>query len=176
MDKYRDGNKKKIGSYHIQWNYNSAMTHYPRHTPPDTWNGWVHRPAHDHSSFKLKITTVVKTGSNLVILRTLHRHCVMICLSYRWLLNWFFHPFSGISWAQSWQRVQRIDFTRYRPMRHTVVCHTRRVSPKDGDTDWYKRRKGKLGARLHAMKRVAAGAHLPTPWLFEPAKRPDKSF
>ena len=30
---------------------------------------------------------------------------------------------------------------------------------------------GKLGA--NAMKRVAAGAHLPTPWLFEPAKRPD---
>ena len=28
-----------------------------------------------------------------------------------------------------------------------------------------------LGA--HAMKRVAAGAHLPTPWLFELAKRPD---
>ena len=23
------------------------------------------------------------------------------------------------------------------------------------------------------MKRVAAGAHLPTPWFFEPAKRPD---
>ena len=23
------------------------------------------------------------------------------------------------------------------------------------------------------MKRVAAGAHFPTPWLFEPAKRPD---
>ena len=23
------------------------------------------------------------------------------------------------------------------------------------------------------MKRVAAGAHIPTPWLFEPAKRPD---
>ena len=23
------------------------------------------------------------------------------------------------------------------------------------------------------MKRVAAGAHLPTPWLFEPGKRPD---
>ena len=23
------------------------------------------------------------------------------------------------------------------------------------------------------MKRVAAGAHLPTPWLFEPVKRPD---
>ena len=23
------------------------------------------------------------------------------------------------------------------------------------------------------MKRVAAGDHLPTPWLFEPAKRPD---
>ena len=32
-------------------------------------------------------------------------------------------------------------------------------------------RKGKLGA--NAMKRVAAGAHLPTPWLFEHAKRPD---
>ena len=23
------------------------------------------------------------------------------------------------------------------------------------------------------MKRVAAGAHLPTPWIFDPAKRPD---
>ena len=33
------------------------------------------------------------------------------------------------------------------------------------------RKKGKLGA--NAMKRVIAGAHLPTPWLFEPAKRPD---
>ena len=31
--------------------------------------------------------------------------------------------------------------------------------------------KEKLGA--NAMKRVAAGAHLPTPWLFESAKRPD---
>ena len=31
--------------------------------------------------------------------------------------------------------------------------------------------KGKLGA--HAMKRVAAGVHLPTPRLFELAKRPD---
>ena len=29
----------------------------------------------------------------------------------------------------------------------------------------------KMGA--HAMKRVVAGAHLSTPWLFEPAKRPD---
>ena len=34
-----------------------------------------------------------------------------------------------------------------------------------------KRKKGKLGT--YAMKRVAAGAHLPTPWLFEPAKRPN---
>ena len=25
----------------------------------------------------------------------------------------------------------------------------------------------------NAMKRVAAGAHLPTPWIFEPAKHPD---
>ena len=32
-------------------------------------------------------------------------------------------------------------------------------------------KKGKLGA--DAMKRVAEGAHLPTPWLFETAKRPD---
>ena len=31
--------------------------------------------------------------------------------------------------------------------------------------------KGKLDA--HAIKGVAAGAHLPTHWLFEPAKRPD---
>ena len=27
----------------------------------------------------------------------------------------------------------------------------------------------------HAMKRVAAGAHLPISWLFEPAKLPDES-
>ena len=33
--------------------------------------------------------------------------------------------------------------------------------------------KKKVGA--NAMKRVAAGAHLPTPWLFEPAKRPDRA-
>ena len=32
-------------------------------------------------------------------------------------------------------------------------------------------RKRKVGA--YAMKRVAAGAQLPKPWLFEPAKRPD---
>ena len=32
-------------------------------------------------------------------------------------------------------------------------------------------KKGKLGT--NAMKREAAGAHLPTPWFFEPAKRPD---
>ena len=30
---------------------------------------------------------------------------------------------------------------------------------------------GRLG--VYAMERVAAGAHTPTPWLFEPAKRPD---
>ena len=34
-----------------------------------------------------------------------------------------------------------------------------------------RKEKGKL--RANSMKRVAAGAHLPTPWLFEPAKRPD---
>ena len=32
-------------------------------------------------------------------------------------------------------------------------------------------KKGKLGA--HAIKRVAAGIHLWTPWLFVPAKRPE---
>ena len=32
-------------------------------------------------------------------------------------------------------------------------------------------RLGEVGS--YAMKRVAAGAHLPTPSLFEPAKRPD---
>ena len=32
-------------------------------------------------------------------------------------------------------------------------------------------KKGKLGA--NATKRVAAGAHLPTPMIFEPAKHPD---
>ena len=38
--------------------------------------------------------------------------------------------------------------------------------------DWVvEKSKGKLGA--YAMKRVAAGAHLPISWLFEPAKRPD---
>ena len=34
-----------------------------------------------------------------------------------------------------------------------------------------KRKEGKLGT--NAMKRVAAVAHLPTPWLFELAKHPD---
>ena len=37
-------------------------------------------------------------------------------------------------------------------------------------TFFRKKGKGKLG---YAMKRVAAGAHLPTPWLFVPAKRLD---
>ena len=36
-----------------------------------------------------------------------------------------------------------------------------------------KRRKGKGNLGAYAMKRVAAGAHLPTLWLFEPAKRQD---
>ena len=40
-----------------------------------------------------------------------------------------------------------------------------------GDTHKNKEGKGKLGA--YAMERVAAGAHLPDSWLFEPAKRPD---
>ena len=40
--------------------------------------------------------------------------------------------------------------------------------PQD-PTCW--KEKGMLGT--YAMNRVAAGAHLPTSWLFEPAKRPD---
>ena len=31
----------------------------------------------------------------------------------------------------------------------------------------------KVKLETYAMKRVAAGVHHPTPWLFEPAKRPD---
>ena len=34
-------------------------------------------------------------------------------------------------------------------------------------------RKEKKKVVAHVMKRVAAGAHLPTLWLFEPGKRPD---
>ena len=33
--------------------------------------------------------------------------------------------------------------------------------------------KSAIIALANARKRGAAGAHLPTPWLFEPAKRPD---
>ena len=41
----------------------------------------------------------------------------------------------------------------------------------DRDPDFGTEDLEKLGT--NAMKRVAAGAHLPTPWIFEPAKRPD---
>ena len=33
--------------------------------------------------------------------------------------------------------------------------------------------KGKRDVGAYAMKSVAAGSHLPAPWLFEPEKRPD---
>ena len=33
--------------------------------------------------------------------------------------------------------------------------------------------KGKRKMGANAVKRVVTGAHLPTPWLLEPAKRPD---
>ena len=33
---------------------------------------------------------------------------------------------------------------------------------------------GKEGGKCWGHKRVAAGAHLRTPWTFEPAKRPDE--
>ena len=41
----------------------------------------------------------------------------------------------------------------------------------DGRKRWTARKKRKLGDKRY--EGVAAGAHLPTPWLFEPAKRPD---
>ena len=39
-------------------------------------------------------------------------------------------------------------------------------------TVWQDGKEGKL--RAYTMKRVAAGAHFQTLWLFEPAKRPDE--
>ena len=42
---------------------------------------------------------------------------------------------------------------------------------RKGKEKTMKGKKEKLG--VNAMKRVAAGAHFPTPWLFEPAERPD---
>ena len=53
---------------------------------------------------------------------------------------------------------------------NNMSFRTVRLVCNKGDTG-SERNKGKLGA--YAMKRVAAGAHLPNPWLFEPAKRPD---
>ena len=41
----------------------------------------------------------------------------------------------------------------------------------ENGTSLAKEGREKLGT--NAMKRVAAGAHLPNPWLFEPAKHPD---
>ena len=46
-----------------------------------------------------------------------------------------------------------------------------RHQTRTADPSEERRKKGKLGA--HAIKRVAAGAHFQTPWLFERAKRPD---
>ena len=45
------------------------------------------------------------------------------------------------------------------------------IPVSESDVVTYFEGKGKLGA--YAMERVAAGAHLPNPWLFESAKRPD---
>ena len=49
----------------------------------------------------------------------------------------------------------------YCPIRFTSMSVSKASSKK----------KGKL--RANDMKHVATGAHLPTPWLFEPAKRPN---
>ena len=54
---------------------------------------------------------------------------------------------------------------------YTVQCTRCRAQAKTQYARCKVKGKGKLGA--HAMKRVAAGAHLPAPGLFEPAKRPD---
>ena len=39
---------------------------------------------------------------------------------------------------------------------------------RDSNVGHMSEKKGRLGT--NAMKRIAAGAHLPTPWLVEPAK------
>ena len=51
--------------------------------------------------------------------------------------------------------------------RQFICCHLGRGVQHDPDIG----NEGKLGA--YAMQRVAAGAHLPTPRLFEPAQRLD---
>ena len=62
---------------------------------------------------------------------------------------------------------------RQLPIRHDSLVH----APIRPLTDSWRSQKteivewGQLGT--NAMKRVAAGAYLLTPWLFEPAKRPD---
>ena len=58
--------------------------------------------------------------------------------------------------------------TMHRDARHYEVS-TNSTTPSWIPAPKLVRKERKLGA--HAMKRV--GAHLPTPWLFEPAKRPD---
>ena len=63
--------------------------------------------------------------------------------------------------------VRRGAVRRVHVMMH--VLERQQTSPMRGTKS--DEEKGKLGA--YAMKRVAAGAHLPTPWLFEPTKRPD---
>ena len=58
-------------------------------------------------------------------------------------------------------------FTRW-----VVTPHTACNSHGEMDPVWYTMEmKRKVVA--YAMKRIAAGAHIQTPWLFEPTKRPD---
>ena len=51
-----------------------------------------------------------------------------------------------------------------------------KLKEKNGSYNSYSiYKKGKESWNAYAMKRVTAGAHLPIPLIFEPAKRPDDS-
>ena len=84
-------------------------------------------------------------------------------------------PRSSLSASLNVGTAQRIKTTRSPSLRHQGWTHLNTAGvhqPSEGGngTGDLGGRKGKLGA--YAMKRVAAGADLPTPWLFEPAKPP----
>ena len=69
--------------------------------------------------------------------------------------------------VNSWNKFQK-NLWVYNPLSRVLRSAAFCTSPM-AEEHWWK--EGKLGA--NAMKLVAAGAHLPTPWLFEPAKCPD---
>ena len=68
--------------------------------------------------------------------------------------------YHGLSALQKkyYKAILQKDAGRFFPRQSSFIC---RRSVKKAKLD------------LYAMKRVAAGAHLPPFWLFEPAKRPD---